>query len=433
MKLILGLGETGISIARFLSSKAIEFKIADSRTEPPLIRKYDNEPTPILGDWQKDILIDVDEIYISPGIAKSESIYVWSTELGIPVVSDIELFSRYVRSPVIGITGSNGKSTVTKLIGEMVEQSGYKVAIGGNIGEPALNLISEDIEYYVLELSSYQLDYTNELNLFAGVVLNISPDHLDRYDNFESYIASKLSIYKYCQHSVVNIDELHTNGIDASISFGMGLPNKSTNFGSVVCHDGRYLLNGEAVLMSTDEVLLMGEHNIANVLAAFSLGDLLRLPIESMVDTVKGFNGLEHRLEKVATINNIVYFNDSKATNVISAITAIKALSEKYQDIVLIAGGIAKKEDYSELFKLINEKVSHVVLIGESADYLSTGIEKSKVNFADSMDNAIDMSSKLIESGVVLLSPACASFDMFDNFENRGDSFKDSVKLLKSS
>ncbi len=431
MKLILGLGNTGLSVARFLSHMGIDYRIADSRTEPPLLERYSFNSRPILGDWSKDLLEDVDEVYISPGIAKTESIYAWSLELGIPVVSDIELFSRQVKSPVIGITGSNGKSTVTKLLGEMIENSGFKVAVGGNLGRPALDLLDDDVDFYVLELSSYQLDYTNTINLFVGVVLNISPDHLDRYDNFEAYISSKLSIYKHCQHTIVNKDEFHTKDILANNYFSMNIPQDPKNFGTVVCHEGRYLLHGDDSLINANEINIPGEHNIANVLAALSVGEILGLPIKSMISAVTKFTGLEHRLEIVNTVNNIDYYNDSKATNVVSAITAIRALVGGYQDIVLIAGGIAKKEDYSELFNLINDKVGHVVLIGVSAEYISGGIKSDKINFANSMNEAVEIASGLIESGVVLLSPACASFDMFDNFEQRGRVFKKSVEMLR--
>jgi UDP-N-acetylmuramoylalanine--D-glutamate ligase len=430
MKLILGLGDTGLSIARFLSSKGIEFRIADSRSDPPLLAKYIYHPAPILGEWVEDLLEDVDEVYISPGIAKSESIFVWASELGLPVVSDIELFSRYAKSTVVGITGSNGKSTVTKMLGNMIEQAGLKVAVGGNLGKPALDLISDEIEYYVLELSSYQLDYTSRLRLFAGVALNVTPDHLDRYKSFEDYKSSKLSIYDYCQHSIVNRDEAHTKDVTATKYFGMGIPQDATSFGTVVCHGGRYLLLGEESLMSADEMPLVGDHNITNALAAFTLGSVLGLPIDSMVSSIKLFKGLEHRLEMVGSINNTTYYNDSKATNAISAIKALQALVNSYEDIVLIAGGIAKNEDYSEFFKLINQKVSQVVLIGVSADYFASGIENEKVNFASSMTEAVKVANSLTKGGVVLLSPACASFDMFDNFEKRGEIFKEAVELL---
>jgi len=266
--------------------------------------------------------------------------------------------------------------------------------------------------------------------LFAGVVLNITPDHLDRYDSFQSYVESKLSIYKYCQNCVVNVSEEYTKGITASKYFNAENKKQQKDIINTVCREGDNLLNGNSFLIKTDDIALIGEHNIANIMAAFALGDLLKLPTGAMTKSVKEFKGLEHRLERVATIKNVEFFNDSKATNVISAITALHAIVNSYNQVVLIAGGIAKKEDYSELYNLINERVSYVVLIGISADYLAEGVETSKVKFASSMSEAVNIASKLIENGAILLSPACASFDMFDNFEKRGHEFKDSVRML---
>ena len=430
MKLVLGLGDTGFSIARFLSKQNIAYKLADSRTQPPFLSDYLSEfpnSKPVLGDWTQDLLVDIDEIFISPGIAQTQSIVVWAREQGIPVISDIELFSRYANAPVIGITGSNGKSTVTQLLGEMIANEGKKVAVGGNIGKPALDCLDDAIEYYVLELSSYQLDYTQNLNLFTGVVLNITPDHLDRYDSFEKYIDSKLSLYQYCQHLVVNIDEPLVPKKKAVKHFGMDMPKQPTDFGTVTCHGSCYFLKGDDVLLYVGDMLLIGEHNIANVLAALALGDTIGLSADSMVESIKAFKGLEHRLEWVAKKQGVDYYNDSKATNVVSTIKALNALIDRHENIVLIAGGIAKQEDYTPLFDLIDKDVVSVVLIGQSAKTLGEGIKKSSVNYVDSMDEAVNLAASMVNDGVVLLSPACASFDMFDNFEARGKAFKQAI------
>ncbi len=430
MKLVLGLGDTGFSIARFLSKQNIAYKLADSRTQPPFLSDYLSEfpnSKPVLGDWTQDLLVDIDEIFISPGIAQTQSIVVWAREQGIPVISDIELFSRYANAPVIGITGSNGKSTVTQLLGEMIANEGKKVAVGGNIGKPALDCLDDAIEYYVLELSSYQLDYTQNLNLFTGVVLNITPDHLDRYDSFEKYIDSKLSLYQYCQHLVVNIDEPLVPKKKAVKHFGMDMPKQPTDFGTVTCHGSCYFLKGDDVLLYVGDMQLIGEHNITNVLAALALGDTIGLSADFMVESIKAFKGLEHRLEWVVKKQGVDYYNDSKATNVISTIKALNALIDQHENIVLIAGGVAKQEDYTPLFNLIDKDVASVVLIGQSAQTLGAGIKKSIVGYADSMDDAVSLASSMINDGVVLLSPACASFDMFDNFEDRGKAFKRAI------
>jgi len=430
MKLILGLGSTGLSIARFLSKHQIAYRLADSRIQPPFLSDYLAEFSgfePVLGDWTKNLLTGIDEVFISPGIARTQAIVVWAREKNIPVTSDIELFSRYAQAPIIGITGSNGKSTVTQLLGEMIANEGKQVAIGGNIGKPALDCLDDTIDYYVLELSSYQLDYTQDLNLLTGVVLNITPDHLDRYDSFSQYTDSKLSLYQHCQHLVVNIDEMLIPKKQLAKHFGVDMPKQPTDFGTVTCHDSCYFLKGDDVLMCVGDMQLIGEHNITNVLAALALGDTIGLSADSMVESIKAFKGLEHRLEWVAQKQGVDYYNDSKATNVISTIKALNALIDQHENIVLIAGGVAKQEDYTPLFNLIDKDVASVVLIGQSAQTLGAGIKKSIAGYADSMDDAVSLASSMINDGVVLLSPACASFDMFDNFEDRGKAFKRAI------
>ncbi len=430
MKLILGLGKTGFSIARFLSEQNINYKIADSRMSPPYLSKYTSllfKSTPILGMWTSSLLTEVDEVFISPGIAQSETIVGWAMKKNIPIISDIELFSRFAKAPVIGITGSNGKSTVTKLLTQMIVDSGMLVAIGGNIGIPALDCLNEKIEYYVLELSSYQLDYSYHLNLITGVVLNITPDHLDRYKSFEYYINSKLSLYQYCQYSVVNLDEPLIPKQTNVKYFGINIPKKANDFGTVTYHNICYLLKGDNILMSIDEVQLIGEHNTKNILAALALGDQIKLPISSMIQSIKNFKALEHRLEWVAKKQNIDYYNDSKATNATSTIIAIQALMYKHQNIVLILGGIAKKEDYTLLFKFINKGITGVVLIGQSTHKFSQEINTNTTIYANTMQEAVNIARSMINNGVILLSPGCASFDMFDNFEHRGHVFKDCI------
>ncbi len=267
MKLILGNGKTAQSIANFLHKQDIGFElIADTR----LIKSF-------------DILQNVDEIFISSGIPQTQDI------VNIPITSDIELFSRYAKAPIIGITGSNGKSTTVQLLGEMIENDGKKVAIGGNIGTPALDTLDDAVDFYVLELSSYQLDYTQELNLLTGIVLNITPDHLNRYDNFEHYKRSKLSLYSYCQNPVFNLDEPHTpNGT----GFSLNIPKQPDEFGTVTCHGSCYFLHSDDVLMDTNEAQLIDEHNKSNILAAFALGCQIGLGVEAMVQTVKKFTSL---------------------------------------------------------------------------------------------------------------------------------------------
>ncbi len=430
MKLVLGLGVTGFSIARFLLQHKVAFKVADSRQTPKLLSEFLSEfplIKPFLGDWDESLLEEVDEIFISPGVAQQETIVIWALEKGINIVSDIELFSRYALAPVIGITGSNGKSTVTQLLGDMAKASGKKVAVGGNIGIPALDCLQDEVELYILELSSYQLDYSKKLNLYAGVVLNITPDHLDRYDSFEHYAASKLSLYQYCQHLVINLDEPLIPQKTSAIHFGINMPKQDQDFGTVTCHGSCYFLKGDEVLMDVDEMQLIGGHNVANILAVLALGDQIGIDMSIMIDCIKTFKGLEHRLEWVSDKKGIVFYNDSKATNASASVTALKALINKHENIVLIAGGMAKDEDYTELFKLIDQNVFGVVLIGQSATDFEHGIHIAKTIHAQNMNEAVSLAKGMINNGVVLLSPACASFDMFDNFEHRGLEFKRAI------
>ncbi|SMM99339.1 UDP-N-acetylmuramoylalanine--D-glutamate ligase [uncultured Candidatus Thioglobus sp.] len=428
MKLILGLGKTGLSIAKFLATKNSIYRIADSRLQPPFLSEFLAEmpnATPVLGDWTQDLLGDIEEILVSPGIAENEPIIIWARALNIPIISDIELFSRYAKAPVIGITGSNGKSTVTQLLGEMIANDGKNVAVGGNIGKPALDCLTDKVDFYVLELSSYQLDYTQKLTLITGVVLNITPDHLERYPNFSAYINSKLSLYDYCQQPVFNLDEKHTPN---DTGFSLNMPKNERDFGTVNCHGSYYILKGDKSLMCVDDMSLIGKHNVVNVLAALALGDKIGLNIDSMIATIKAFKNLEHRLEWVAKKQNIDYYNDSKATNSNATITAINALIGRYKNISLILGGIAKNEDYSELFALINQRITSVILIGQDAQAFKNNIDV-QTTFAASMQEAVDYANNS-DCEVVLLSPACASFDMFDNFEKRGEAFKTCVTDL---
>ena len=427
MKLILGMGLTGLSVARFFSSNNVAYRIADSRLSPPMqdICIKENLLSDChLGEWKESLLDNITEIVISPGIAETESIVGWARLQKIPVISDIELFSRYTKAPIVGITGSNGKSTVTQLLGEMTIGSGKNAVICGNIGKPVMESLSDEAELYVVELSSYQLDYTNSLNLLTGVVTNITPDHLDRYPDYDIYIASKLNLYEYCQYSVVNLNEPLVKGVEGDSSYAIEEVTQSCEFSAKKVDGVFTLYQGEDILMTSNDLMIVGRHNVENVLAALTLGHQVGLSVEEMIQVAKSFTGLPHRLEWVANLSGVDYFNNSKSTNAISTITAIEALSDRYKSIVLIAGGIAKKEDYSKLFQLISEKINAVILIGESATLFSQQINGCPVSIVESMKQAVISSKAIAKEGAILLSPGCASFDMFVDFNERGEVFK---------
>ena len=430
MKLILGMGITGLSVARFFSNNNEIFRIADSRKEPLLLKTFQKEnllDDCYMGEWSQSILEDIDEVIISPGIAQSETIVQWIREKKIKLLSDIELFGRYSNAPIIGITGSNGKSTVTQLLGEMALASNLNAVMCGNIGSPVLESISDTAELYIVELSSYQLDYTSELDLFAGVITNISPDHLDRYENFEAYIASKLSIYPYCENVIINLDESLQSGMAGDSYFAIEKNNSNCIFLVRKAGNSYEVLYQDKLLVSSNELLVVGKHNIENLLAALTLGYQFGLPIKEMIKAAKTFKGLPHRLEFITSINHVDFYNDSKSTNAVSTKTAVNSLLEKYSQLVLILGGIAKQENYSELIELINEKVETVVLIGDSSKVFSEQLSVPTLKIARSMEEAVGLSKSLTKNGAVVLSPACASFDMFDDFNDRGDQFKHHV------
>ncbi|MDB4026130.1 UDP-N-acetylmuramoyl-L-alanine--D-glutamate ligase [Candidatus Thioglobus sp.] len=427
MKLILGLGITGLSVARFFFKNEISFRIADTRQEPPMLEVSKKEgllSDAYFGDWNEHILTGISEVIISPGVAESEDIVIWMRKKNISIISDIELFGRYAMAPIIGITGSNGKSTVTQLLGEMAFADGKNAVICGNIGKPVMDSLSDEAELYVVELSSYQLDYTNKLSLLAGVITNITPDHLDRYSNFSDYISSKLSIYSYCKFQVINLNDDLLSVLSGHNFYAVESVDDRCDFSANRIGDLYEVLHKSKFLLTSDELKVVGRHNIENLLAALTLGHRFGLNLKVMVQAAIDFKGLEHRLEFVSTINDIDYYNDSKSTNAISSITAVNALFEKYNNLILISGGISKKEDYSEFFKLINEKVNAVVLIGECSSDFSKQITAPHVEVVDSMKKAVSMATSMAEGGAVLLSPGCASFDMFSDFNERGKVFK---------
>jgi UDP-N-acetylmuramoylalanine--D-glutamate ligase len=427
MKLILGLGITGLSVARFFFKNEISFRIADTRQEPPMLEVSKKEgllSDAYFGDWNEHILTGISEVIISPGVAESEDIVIWMRKKNISIISDIELFGRYAMAPIIGITGSNGKSTVTQLLGEMAFADGKNAVICGNIGKPVMDSLSDEAELYVVELSSYQLDYTNKLSLLAGVITNITPDHLDRYSNFSDYISSKLSIYSYCKFQVINLNDDLLRDLSGHNFYAVESVDDRCDFSANRIGDLYEVRHKGKSLLTSDDLKVVGRHNIENLLAALTLGHRFGLTLKVMTQAAIDFKGLEHRLEFVSTINDIDYYNDSKSTNAISSITAVNALFEKYNNLILIAGGISKKEDYSEFFKLINEKVNAVVLIGECSSDFSKQITAPHVEVVDSMKKAVSMATSMAEGGAVLLSPGCASFDMFSDFNERGDVFK---------
>lgn len=437
VKAIIGTGITGLSVARFLAAQGQAFVLMDTRTNPPNLEKVQKEfvgISIICGELDVHTLLACDEIIVSPGVAVATPAIEQAKAAGIPVVGDIELFVRAAKAPIVAITGSNAKSTVTTLVGEMAKAAGINVAVGGNLGTPALELLNDAVELYVMELSSFQLETVSMLNAKVATILNISADHLDRYENMRAYILAKLRVYFGAEHIVVNRKDVLTHPPLAAgvkpIYFG-----GNADFGSfgLLVRDGiEYLAKNLTPLMPARELKIRGRHNIVNALAALALGDAAGIPMEPMLSALKTFGGLRHRCEFVAEKNGVEFYNDSKGTNIGSTLAAIQGLARDPQQLIVILGGEGKGQDFSELVPALKSINSHVVLIGRDAPIIEKAVTgATKITLASSMQDAVNKSLQLASAGdAVLLSPACASFDMFKNYEDRGEKFCLAVREL---
>ncbi|MCK4869639.1 MAG: UDP-N-acetylmuramoyl-L-alanine--D-glutamate ligase [Gammaproteobacteria bacterium] len=433
---VVGLGKTGISCVRFLRDQGCDTTVVDSRAQPPgeleLARDFPNVEL-FCGKLEHDVMQLADVLVVSPGVALRKPAIKAQIARGVEIVGDIELFARVAEAPIVAITGSNGKSTVTTLVGDMAKQAGLQVGVGGNLGVPALDLLSvEKPDLYVLELSSFQLETTRSLKAAAATVLNISPDHMDRYDSLADYVAAKMRIYSNCKAAVINKDmdpvETHSNP-SQKIYFTLSKPGND-EFG---VRDG-YLALGDQLLMPICELKIKGRHQIANALAALALGDAIGLSMNAMLVALRAFSGLEHRCQWVRRLNGVDWINDSKGTNVGATQAAISGLGESTAGkIVLLAGGEGKGADFSVLLSVVQKYVRTVILFGHDSEIIAAALtEGCKIVQAESLAQAVTIAANEAQSDdVVLLSPACASFDMFKNFEDRGEQFMQEVKKLK--
>ncbi len=437
IKAIIGTGITGMSVARFLAAKQQPFVLLDTRTNPPNLEKIAREfpgVTIECGELKVETLLACDEIIVSPGVAVATPAIAQAKSAGIPVVGDIELFVRYAKAPVVAITGSNAKSTVTTLVGEMAKAAVIKVAVGGNLGTPALELLDDSVELYVMELSSFQLETVTKLNAKVATILNISADHLDRYENMRAYILAKLRVYFGAEHIVVNRKDVLTHPPLAAGVKPIYFGGKADfgGFGLLSENGEEYLAKNLTPLMPSRALKIRGRHNIDNALAALALGDAAGIPMDAMLTALKNFSGLKHRCEFVATKNGVEFYNDSKGTNIGSTLAAIQGLARDPQQLIVILGGEGKGQDFTELAPALKAIKSQVVLIGRDAPLIEQAIAGSTtITHADSMQDAVNKSFALAGSGdAVLLSPACASFDMFKNYEDRGEKFCAAVQEL---
>lgn len=438
LHVIVGLGATGLSCVRYLKKSGVNVAVTDTRANPPhlaaLQKEYPDVPV-ALGGLDASLLANAATIIISPGVALYEPLIAEQIKRGTPVIGDIELFAQAVKVPVIAITGTNAKSTVTTLVGKMAEAAGYNVQVGGNLGIPALDLLAQhpDANLFVLELSSFQLETINSLKPQVATVLNISPDHMDRYRDVAEYQQTKHRVYRNAHTVVCNRDDAFTDISSANkFTFTLGVPEKN-EFGLLENEGDVYLAFENNLLLPIRELPVMGKHYQANALASLALGHAFGLLFEPMLKVLREFTGLPHRCQFVREYHGVRWYNDSKGTNVGATQAAIEGLgSEISGKLILIAGGVGKNADFSSMISVMEKYSRHVVLIGEAAKEIASVIDgRIQISFAKTMDEAVQQSAVAALPGdSVLLSPACASFDMFNNYEHRGQVFTEIVEQL---
>ena len=433
--LVVGLGKTGLSIARYLERNDADAIFFDSRDEPPGLAElealFPDADVRLGGDV---LPRGVTRVIASPGVADSHPLMKKALKKKIEIVSDIELFAREASQPFVAVTGSNGKSTVTTLLYHMCRAAGKSVQAGGNLGEPALDLLGEDApDLFVLELSSFQLQRTQHLPADVAVLLNVSPDHLDWHASEEEYREAKYRVFDQAEAAVVNRSDdtaaQRAERCGRVVTFGRDAPD-ADQFGLREDEGEKYLACGDALLLSVRDLALYGIHNQLNALAALAAGSLLGLDRAQMLQVLVEFPGLPHRMQFVARISAVDYINDSKATNVAAAVASINSVEGM---LVLIAGGDGKGGDFSELAEAVEGKLRGVVLIGKDAEKIAHALDTvMPVHFAESMESAVHLAAGCAESDdTVLLAPACASLDQYDNYMARGDAFVAAVEGLR--
>ncbi len=477
LQVVVGLGQSGLSAVNYLLKQSYQVAVTDGNPSPGLASQLPDAVTiRKFAGIDESLLLQASRIVISPGIPLEQPAIASAISAGVPVVSDIQLFHEALAewanpAKIVAITGSNAKSTVTTLVGEMAKNAGVNVGVGGNIGVPALTLLDDKaMTLAVLELSSFQLETVTDLNAEVATVLNLSPDHLDRHGDMENYKRLKHKIFQGVKSIVTNRNDDNTvpsakliSSCNNIISIGSDAPTAG-NFGLITESDGQVYLayadskSMNSKLINTNELKIKGQHNQLNALHALALGKLAGLPMESMLATLQAFGGLPHRCQFVANVDGMDYFNDSKGTNIGSTMAAIKGLGESYTatepnaKLALILGGQGKGQDFSEMTDLINQFVSHIYFIGEDGQLIEDqllaggllvdsgddGLTNIHCSQVETLEKAVEQSSQLASNQsasqqnvkAVLLSPACASFDQFPSYIKRGECFISLVEGL---
>ncbi len=446
--LVLGAGKSGITSARFLAERGAVVALHDKRevetwsVEARSLKETHNVGL-IGGDLPSWLLDQIDLVVISPGVPTNTIPAKYVDRKDGEVIGEVELAFRFMKGRIIGITGSNGKTTTTTLIGEILKDAGIETQVGGNIGTPLVTLAetSTDNSWTVCELSSFQLETIKDFRPNIAMCLNVTPNHMDRYELFSDYAAAKHRIFMNQTAddvAILNLDD------EITPSWAVGKKAKVVMFSTAKELDEGLFLRGEnlisrtngeeKVLISRNELPIKGIHNVQNVLAALAAGIACGVSLDSMRETIKKFNAVEHRLEFVKDVNGVKFYNDSKATSVDATLKALEALSEERGKVNLILGGKGKNAPYQPLAELIKSNVRKLVLIGEDADNIESQLKDyAEIIRTDSMNDAVVKAFECAKEGdFVLLAPACASFDMFKSYEDRGSRFKDCVQRLKS-
>lgn len=435
--IVVGLGRTGLSCARYLQARGLSFAVTDSRANPPGAESLSQIAPGVehrFGAFDPQLLEGAAQIVASPGVSLEEPFLKAAAARGLPIIGDIELFALEARAPIAAVTGTNGKSTVTTLVAQMAEAAGKRVLAGGNLGRPALELIEEPApDLYVLELSSFQLDTTRSLRTAAATVLNVTPDHMDRYPSVDAYAASKARIFEGCEAAVVNLDDVAVRLMPTRSARRIGfslLADPDADYYVVKHGDDFALMKQRERIVSLSDLKITGLHNAANAMAALAMCEALGLRREPCVQALREFPGLPHRSQWVADIHGVRYVDDSKGTNVGATIAAVEGMTVP---LVLIAGGQGKGQSFVPLAKALRGKVRHVVLLGQDAKQLESALDGvCSTQLARDMDDAVRLAAAAARAGeTVLLSPACASLDMFRDYAHRGDVFAAAVRRLE--
>lgn len=432
---MIGLGATGYSVVRYLRARGLSVRVLDSRARPALsqeLAKHHPDVELLTGPFNFEDVKESALLIVSPGVSLAEPVLRKARRAGAHLVGDIELFVQENTQSIIAITGSNGKSTVTSLVGEMCQAGGLKTLVAGNIGLPVLDALSDQVDYEiaVLELSSFQLETTSNLNAESATILNISADHMDRYESMGDYVLAKARILRGAKIAVLPRHDAQLgqlSNVAQMLSFELDEPSNDSEFGVSRKSGTRRLCKGSQALLRLQKIPLLGLHNVKNILAALALVDFLKIPSKALVKAITGFRGLPHRMQTIASHDGVTWVNDSKATNIGATSTALQNLEEQ---VIWIAGGQGKGADFRELREAVSERIKLLIVLGEDGDQIISALEDLlNIKRVNSMQQAVAVAGDVADAGsVVLLSPACASFDMYQSFEHRGDDFADCVQ-----